>query len=61
MEYIFGWFSTKDSLFHFGESELIVGSLLELWRVGLHCLVDCDIIKCGTVSLCTRVNKNPSA
>jgi len=42
-------------LFRFGESELVVGSLLKLWRVGLHCLVECDIIKCDTVSLYLRI------
>jgi hypothetical protein len=46
---VFGWFATKDVLFHFGESELVVGSLLKLWLVGLHCLVECAIIKCDSV------------
>jgi len=41
-------------LFHFGESELVVGSLLKLWRVVLHCLVECAVIS-DTVSLYLRI------
>ena len=55
MEYVFGSFSTKDVSFHFGESELVVGSLLKLWRVGLHCPAECAIFKCDTVSLYLRI------
>lgn len=51
----FGWFSTKEFLFRLGESELVGGSLLELWRVVLHCLVECAIIKLDKVSLCFRI------
>jgi hypothetical protein len=55
VEYVFGWFSAKDVLFNFGESELVVVSLLKLWRVDLNCLVECAIIKCGVVSLYLRI------